>query len=349
MAVGLSICIPTWNRALILEHTLSRLPDLDCEFLVSDNCSTDETWGVVAAAGETDHRIRYEKLDHHAEAFTNLRHAIFHARGDLIAYMADDDSLLAAPLAEHVARMDAEPGLAAIYADPIAWDDAEEVELHRYFGITEARTFDNEPMGLANFLLNTMLPPEIGVFRRKAMIQSYIPFARMMPAHCYCYNLSRQGAVRFDPLAFYREHRVLKPHLQRGQTANLDLAMNYIGDEQRLGLEAMMLMALQDAGNGPINDEQRASIHAGIDRMLHTRTSLEITRAMQRGDFILAVELRRRQALWWGPGDVGSDMEHIIVPAAKQALRAYEGYDQAPTLGELVNSYRIGMKLNVTV
>jgi hypothetical protein len=344
----LSICIPSHNRGSLLGHTLDHMPDIDCEIVVSDNCSTDNTQDIVRSTN--DARISYVRLDQHTDAHANLRNAVFHAKGDVIVYLADDDAILAEPLLEHVARMDAEPGLAAIYADPIAWDDAAETELHRYYPKDlEAVTFDNQPMALVNFLLSTMLPPEIGVFRRKAMIQSYVPTSRTMPGHLYCYNLSRQGAVRFDPLAFYREHRVLKPHLQRGQTANLDLAMNYIGDEQRLGLEAMMLMALQDAGNGPINDEQRASIHAGIDRMLHTRTSLEITRAMQRGDFILAVELRRRQALWWGPGDVGADMEHIIVPAAKQALRAYEGYAEAPTLGELVNSYRIGMKLNVTV
>ena len=194
-----------------------------------------------------------------------------------------------------------------------------------------------------------MLPPEIGVFRKKAMIRAYVPTSRAMPAQTYAYYLSRLGQVRFDPLAFYREHRVLKPHLQRGETANLSLAMNYIGDEQRLGLEAMMLMALQDSGNPVINDEQRASIHAAIDRMLHTRTSLEINRACQRGDFILAMELRRRQTLWHGPGDFYQDMERIIVPAARQALRAYEGYADAPTLNELINTYRIGAAVSVTV
>lgn len=345
----LSICVPTWNRALILEHTLTHLPDLDAEFIVSDNASTDETKEVVAEAGQHDHRIRYTQLDHHTDAHANLRNAIFHARGDLIVYHADDDSILAEPLAEHVARMDAEPNLAAIYTDFIAWDDATETELHRYFGIAEPQTFDNDPMGLANFLLGTMLPPEIGIFRRKAMIRSYVPTSRAMPAHVYCAYMSRHGAVRFDPLAFYREHRVLKPHLARETTANLDLAMAYQGDEQRMGLEAMMLMALQDAGNGPITDDQRASIHAAIDRMLHLRSSLEIERACTRGNYILAMELRRRQVLWHGPGNVQADMEQIIVPAARQALRAYAGYAEAPSLGELVNIFRIGARINVTV
>lgn len=347
--MSLTIGIPTWNRANILADCLARLPDIDCQVIVSDNASTDETAEVVYAAGEIDHRIEYAHLDEHQDGFTNFRNCVRHARGELIVCLSDDDTLLRDPLAAHVERMDLDRSLVALYADPIAWDDAGQKELHRYFGIEEARDFDNDPMGLVNFVLSAMLPPEIGVFRRSALIKAQLPFSQTMPFHVWMYNFSRLGKVRFDPLAFYREHRVMKPGLVRTSTANADWAMKYMGDEQRLGLEAMMLMALQDAGNGPITEEQRAGIHSAIDRMLHTRTSLEITRAIQRGDFILAVELRRRQALWHGPGDVGRDMEHIIVPAAKQALRAYEGYAEAPTLGELVNAYRIGARINVTV
>ena len=351
----LSICIPTFQRALILEDCLARLsPELDkieggAEVVVSDNASTDESWGVVAAAGETDHRIRYDRLPENRGGHANYRNCVRLARGDIIVCLADDDTIIGEALNEHVQRMAAEPNLASIYTDSIAWDDQAKVELHRYFGLTEPVEFENQPLELVNFVLEKMLPPEIGVFRKDALIRAQVPAARAFGYHANLMRFAALCKVRFDPLAFYREHRIMRPGLSRPNTANMDMALQYIGDEQRLGLEAMVLLALQDAGMDRLPDDWRANVHAAIDRMLHTRTTLEIQRAVDRGDFILAVELRRRQVLWHGSGDVQADVDYLVMPAARQALAAYDGYDDPPTLAELANAYRIGARVEVAV
>lgn len=349
----LSVAIPTFERALILEDCLARLsPELDriagdVEVIVSDNASTDDTFGVVAAAGELDHRIRYACMDENRGGYANFRNCVRLARGDLIVCLADDDTIIGEALNEHVRRMEAEPSLTAIYADSIAWDDQAKAELHRYFGLTEAVEFQNQPLELVNFVLEKMLPPEIGVFRRDALIRAQVPSSRMMPYHANLMRFAALGKVRFDPLAFYREHRIMRLGLERANTANMDMALNYIGDEQRLGLETMVLFALQDAGRDRLPDDWRANVHAAIDRMLHVRTTLEIDRACQRGDFILATELRRRQVLWSGPGDIQADVDRLVVPAAHQALAAYEGYDDPPSLAEMANAYRLGARVTI--
>lgn len=360
----LTIAIPTFNRFLILEDCLGRLsPELDkiageVEVIVSNNASTDDTFGVVAAAGKLDHRIRYACMDENRGGHANFRNAVRLARGDLILCLADDDTIIGEALNEHVQRMEADPSLTAVYTDSIAWDDSgspppqiagvkDPRELHRYFGLTEAVEFENQPLELVNFVLEKMLPPEIGVFRRDALIRAQVPSSRALPYHANLMRFAALGKVRFDPLAFYREHRVMRPGLERPNTANMDMALNYIGDEQRLGLETMVLFALQDAGLDRLPDDWRTNVHAAIDRMLHVRTSLEIDRACQRGDFILATELRRRQVLWSGPGDVQADVDRLVMPAAHQALAAYEGYDDPPSLAEMANAYRLGARVTI--
>ena len=331
----LSLVIPTWNRADILDDCLSRLPDIDCEVIVSDNASTDHTDDVIFRYEAKDERIKGVALPTNQGAFANLRHAVSHAQGDVICYLADDDSLLGEPLKTHVDLMHSEP-IVALYCDPIAWDDAQQVEMHRYFGLSNPVTFENDHTQLLNFMLSTMIPPEIGLFRRDAMIRAQIPTGRALPFHIWLYGYARQGMVRFDPLAFYREHLVMKPALKRATTINRAWAMSYMGDEQRLGLEGMACLIERDLNLS--FDKQPLS--QAIDRMLHQRASLEINRACQRGDYIMAVELRRRQMLW-GLVDVQSDDAGLTAKAAEQASRIYAGLTDAPTLDMLIDAYRL--------
>lgn len=339
-----SIVIPTYNRAEILSETLSRLPDCDLDVVVTDNASTDDTQSIVEGAQAIDKRIRYIRQPENVGTFQNTLRGFAAASTDIVVYMPDDDSILAEPLLEHVARLKAEPDLVGIYTDVIAWDDAEEKEMHRYYpaGMNAVEFTPDIPTQLLDFALSTQIPMEIGVWRKGPIIKARIPYQRAMPYHPWMYRLSRMGKLRFDPLAFLREHRVLKPHLSRDYWGNMENAMAYIGDEQRLGLEMFATMALQD-GNITMNPEAIANVHLGIEGMLHNRASLEVNRACERGDFILAVELRRRQYLWFQTGSMFEDLQRFSQPAAQQALKAYEGMDDAPTLEELTQAYKIGV------
>ena len=328
---------------------MARLSDIPVdEIIVSDNASTDETPLVIKKAMKRDKRIRAVALPEHDIAYANIRNALKFATGEHVVYLADDDSLLAEPLAVLRGRMDSDPSLSAVFTDSIAWDDVEQRELHRYFppGMEPVEFEPDNSLGLLNFCLQTMLPPELGIYNRKALVKALVPYStRHLSFHLHLFNLSRLGKVRFDPTAFYREHRVSKfPH----DTENLTAAYSYIGDEQRLGLEQFCLLCI-DAANLTPNPQMLAQVHTLISLMLHTRTDLEVERAISRGDYQLAVALRRRQTLWHGPSQRAvEDFERIVKPAAEQALKLYEGWSDAPTLDELIDTYRI-LRPGITV
>ena len=81
-------------------------------------------------------------------------------------------------------------------------------------GLATVAFTPDDPVGLVNFVLQRNIPPEVGVYRRSALLRAQTPASRTLPFHAWMYALSRLGRLRFDPTAFYREHRVLKPRLQ---------------------------------------------------------------------------------------------------------------------------------------
>jgi len=325
MPPKLSICIPTYNRAEILDDCLARLEAVSAapfavEIVVSDNGSTDETANVIAARKRRNPAIQSYRMPENRGWWPNRLNALLQARGELAAFQADDDSLMLEDLFAHVERMDAEQDLVAIYADWIAWDDQAGRELHRYFPIQEPISFKpDESVGLVNFVLQGMIQPEMAVYRRRALIQCQPGFTLALPFHIWMYHVSRHGRIRFDPRPFYREHRVLREGLARTHWANMEMQLQFIGDEMRMALETLLLLGLQDAGADQVPADQVFSAKQLIDQMLRARISLEIDRACARGDFVLAVELRRRQVLWKGPGtrdDVQRDVLRLVMPAA---------------------------------
>jgi hypothetical protein len=241
-------------------------------------------------------------------------------------YLADDDSLILENLLHHVETLNKEPDVVAIYADWIAWDDNAGREIHRHFGgLSEPISFGSKaPLDLINFMLKRTLPPEVAVYRREALLRAHSFHAWSLPFYLTMYRLSRLGRITFDPLPFYREHRILKDRFQRTHWANIDMQLQLIGEELRLAFEEAVLMGLQDAGASRLSDEQAAIVRQSIDRILHGRIGLEVERACGRKDWIMAVELRRRYVLWHGPGtdeDTHRDALRIIIPAALQAVQ----------------------------
>jgi hypothetical protein len=326
----ISICLPTYNRAELLDYALENLAPLkDCdrpvEIVISDNGSTDRTPDVIAAHVGRNPLIRAFRIPENRGPTANWVNVLWHAKGEFVVYVADDDSLIFDGLFEHVDRMERESDLVAVFADWIAWDDQAGREIHRYYGGLDKFTAFTPaaPLELVDFMLQRFYPPEIGVYRREPLLRAHTFHGRSLPHYLNMYRLSRQGRIAFDPRPFYREHRILKDRFQRTHWANMSLQFHMVGDELRLALEEMVLMAVQDAGASHLTGELAPLVTQSIARILHSRLALEVNRACDRKDWITAVELRRRYVLWQGPGsdaESGEDVLRIVLPAALQAV-----------------------------
>lgn len=101
----LSICIPTYNRAAHLANCLQSIisnksrPRIDFQVCVSDNCSSDETEGVVRRA-QGIMAIKYQKNSRNLGIPKNFLNVVEMADGEFVWLIGDDDLLLPCALEE---------------------------------------------------------------------------------------------------------------------------------------------------------------------------------------------------------------------------------------------------------
>ena len=96
-----SIVVPTYNREDLVGYTIQSVLNQtfgDFEIVVCDNCSTDNTAGVVRQ--HSDARVKYIRTARHMVIADNWEFARSHACGDLIIMLGDDDALLGSALAQ---------------------------------------------------------------------------------------------------------------------------------------------------------------------------------------------------------------------------------------------------------
>ncbi|WP_197057706.1 glycosyltransferase family 2 protein [Sphingomonas sp. Ant H11] len=92
----LSICIPTYNRAVELRPLLDTIVaqtghGLDVEIVISDNASTDNTPAVVAEYAAVGVNIVYSRLEQNRGFDRNILNAVASATGDFCWLFGSDD------------------------------------------------------------------------------------------------------------------------------------------------------------------------------------------------------------------------------------------------------------------
>lgn len=336
----LSIAIPTYNRSNFLEYSLERHLSgfnnfrFTYEVVISDNCSSDSTLQMIDEKTKTNSNIKYYRKSKTTDAVSNFRNAIWKSKGEFVLLLADDDALIPEIVTQYVEAMDKDKNLAGIYTDWIAYDDDKEVELHRYYRFPHSVRFEKcDKRQLINFVLENQIFPEVGIYRRDYMLNSLASTSLQYPFLNWMYNLSDYGSLVFSKTPFLKENRVVKPHLSRGdQWGNIEFALSHIGDEMRIALENLIQLLNIDTETNKIDMVKQNEYRVQIDNWLHSRVNLEINRAIQRKNWILAVELRRRLALWHGIGsdaDRLNDLNAITIPATFQHIHdLYENDSQ---------------------
>jgi len=117
-----SVIIGTRNRPNQLREALASIralegPDLTFQILVGDNGTTPETVDVVAEFGAI-----YDRTDvYGCPAARNL--AMRQMTGDFVAFLDDDDVWTEHNIRPHIALMDADPEIAAVFGQIVFVDD----------------------------------------------------------------------------------------------------------------------------------------------------------------------------------------------------------------------------------
>jgi glycosyltransferase involved in cell wall biosynthesis len=121
--VSVSVIIPTYNRADLLEQAIRSVLAQTCtdyEIIVVDDGSTDDIQHVVMCVN--DARVRYERLPHGGVSKAR-NHGIRTARGQYIAFLDSDDAFMPDKLQKQLAFFEQHPDVGMIYTGYTSVDE----------------------------------------------------------------------------------------------------------------------------------------------------------------------------------------------------------------------------------
>ena len=130
-----SVVIPTYNRAFLLEQAIESIVNqtlTDLELIIADDASTDNTRQMVQTLMQRDPRIHYYRHSSNQGAATARNTALDHARGTYIAFQDDDDVSHPHRLQKQADELDKHPHIALLYARLIGFSAAEPPPLSLY-------------------------------------------------------------------------------------------------------------------------------------------------------------------------------------------------------------------------
>ena len=271
-----SICIPTFNRsryvASLLESLVAQLAGFPYpyELVIADNASPDATGEVVR--GFADRLpIRYLRHDENIGCFANVQFVMMQAAGRYVIYLSDDDCILGGPVAETIARMEADPGIAVVFAPWKLYDLVAQREQGQFYDVPGDLRIEQHRHGqLLDHVLRHDIFPEVHIARRDAL-------QRLMPrinehafyAFVHAADYLSLGAVLIQKAPFYVSITSYFADEERTQAGNEEVEVAW--DRYRGGLEYILARADRE-----ISAEERSGFHLRIQKMIAVRMSVAI-------------------------------------------------------------------------
>jgi poly(ribitol-phosphate) beta-N-acetylglucosaminyltransferase len=271
-----SFCIPTFQRARYLASLLESLViQLDgfpyaYELVISDNASPDGTAEVVRELAERL-PIRYLRHNENIGGPANVQYVMMQATGRYVVYLADDDCILGAQVAQTIARMEEDPGIAVVYAPWKLFDLVAQQEQGVFYDVPhDLRIERNAHAELLDHLLRHHIFPEIHIARRDAL-QRLMPRINEQAFYAFVHaaDYLSLGAALIQKMPFYVSITRYFADDERTQAGTEEVEVAW--DRYRGGLEYVLARA-----GAQVTDEERAGFHLRIQKMIAVRMSVAV-------------------------------------------------------------------------
>ena len=271
-----SICVPTFNRcrylASLLESLVGQLANFpySYELVIADNASPDATREVVQ--GYADRLpIRYLRHESNIGGYPNCQFVLAQALGRYLVHLSDDDSLLGDQVAATVAKMEADPEIAVVYAPWLLFDLVAQRSQGQFYSVPHDLRIERGHHGeLLDHVLRHHIFPEVQITRRDAY-QATMPRINehAFLAFMHSADYLTQGAVLIQQQPFYVSITRYFEDEAREQLGSQEV--EHAWDRYRGGLEYMI------ARTGmPITAEERFGFQIRVQQMIASRMAVAI-------------------------------------------------------------------------
>jgi glycosyltransferase involved in cell wall biosynthesis len=164
-----SIGIFVYNEGRFVRDSLQSLLSQDypnIEFLISDNCSTDETSSICEEISSLDKRVRYERLDRNIGSAANSIRVLERATGDYFMWASGHDLWTPNYVSSCVAALQENPDASVAYGTS-DWIDRDGRAMSKQSGHYDTRGMDPAIRLFFTFWGN--LHPILGVIRIRCL------------------------------------------------------------------------------------------------------------------------------------------------------------------------------------
>lgn len=305
-APTLTIIVPTFNRARYLDSLLDtlcvQLADFPYSFevFVGDNASPDHTPEVLEKYRERL-PLRWHRHDSNVGGSANWHYLMAHSRGRYLVYVADDDALLGAELAQVITVLEELPEAAVAYAPWKLYDLVADEDRGQFYRQSEDVLV---PRGDYAKLLDTVLKdgifPEIAVYRVEAL-RAVMPRVSEQAFYAFVHaaEFASHGQVLFLKDPFYISITNYFADHKREQ-AGIGEA-EYAWDRYRGGLEHVLGRAMPQ-----LDAQQHGDFLRRIQTLIASRIAVAVRlRIQQQRDpidtYYLAYRLKAMGGEHWLP------------------------------------------------
>jgi len=215
-----SIVLPTYNRAYILESSMRSILEQsyrDFELIIVDDGSTDNTEELVCSM--KDDRIVYVRHDHNQGVAVGRNTGVARARGEFLAFQDSDDLWLPEKLQRQVALLEvAEKNVGVVYGvlEKIMKDGRRVVVPGDDVKQREGNIFEEVLRG--NFITTQVAIVRTELVRR---IGSFDPDLVWLEDWDFWIRYMKNTSAVFDPVVYVRA-KVMKDSLTTNRAHRLD-------------------------------------------------------------------------------------------------------------------------------
>ncbi|MGN6582010.1 MAG: glycosyltransferase family 2 protein [Bordetella sp.] len=276
----LSICIPTYNRAALLERNIGfhlrefRRLGLAFELVVVDDGSTDGTAAYLAGLAREPELRTYRRLKN-SGFMSNYAYAMRRARGRYALFLGDDDMLVPEQVADYLRILQADPQLGMLQAPWMLVDERSGgADIKPFYALDDAlRIARGDHPALLRFILDKHVFPEFMIVRRDVLqqsISSATPF--IFWAFLYTARALDKGDVLFMPAPFARVTAASDdPRAQQGNTECMFQWDSYLG-----GLEYIASLAGRAEQGGAFPVADRDAVAGSIRQFMRIRQAVAL-------------------------------------------------------------------------
>ena len=292
-----SFCIPTYNRSRYLESLLAGLCSqlehfpYPFELVIADNASPDHTQAVVESFAN---KLPIRSL-RHAEnigGYPNIQFVMTQAIGRYLVYLSDDDCLLGDQVAAAVAKMEADPEIAIVYAPWLLYDLVAKQSQGQFYNVPHDLYVPRGQHGLLlDHILRHHIFPEVQIVRRDAF-QATLPRVRDVAFLAFMHSADylTRGAVLIQQQPFYVSITRYFADEDRSQLGTEEV--EHAWDRYRGGLDYLLARSQEK-----ISVEERHGQQLRIQRLIAERMCVAVRLRHNKGrdpvdTFYIAMRIR---------------------------------------------------------